>query len=264
MNQRNQSLLQDRYAAHPLLGELRTVLATSESFAAKALAIKIDKHLSPEGRAARTEKLVRSALRDIRDLGRPVNDKRAELAALVARIKPVSFEPTNVAAALLRGEMRAAVRKMSLSERAAVLMGDKADAAFVDAVLEGHAILSGVDENLYEEVREQRLEALFSAETLEVESLSTEVAESDAIFQLARQDISAASGLQPYEFAALEKDVYSKRDAVWLKRERDMNGAEIVIVLEPKSAKTRLADSNDLRDGKYYDNYAAYQADRAA
>jgi hypothetical protein len=262
-NARNSKLIEDRYAAHPLLAELKAVLETAESFSAKASAVKADAHLSVAGRNARTEKLVKSVLRDLRDMAAPVDSKRAQLAEIVAKIKPTSFEPTDLAGALLRGEMRAAIKAMTLAERAAVLTGDKADAAFVDAVLEASPILSGLDSNLYEQIREQRLEALFAAESLEAESLSTEIEEAAAIFEIAKQDIAGASGLREHEYLALAKEVDSKRDAVWLKRERDMNGAEVVIVLEPKSAKTRLADPDDLRDGKFYNNYVEYQAGAA-
>jgi hypothetical protein len=263
-NARNKQLLEDRYQSHPLLGELKAVLQASESFATNAASVKADAHLSVAGRNAKIETQVRAALRDMRELSAPLDAKRAQLADVLAKIRPASFDKLDMAGALLRQEMRGAVKGMSLSERAAILLGDHADVAFVDAVLEASPILSGLDSSLYEGVREQRLEGLFGAESLEAESLSTQIQESNAIFELARQDIEGASGLQPYEFAALAKAVAERKDAVWLKRERDMNGAERVIVLEPKSAKTRLAEPDDLRDGKFYDNYAAYQADRAA
>jgi hypothetical protein len=263
-NARNRQLLEDRYGSHPLLGELKATLAAAEQFSAKVAAVKSDQHLSVAGRNAKIEKQVRAALRDMRDLSAPLDAKRAQLADVLAKIRPASFDKLDMAGALLRQEMRAAVKGMTLADKAALLLGDQRDDGFVTAVLEAPAILSGVDAHLYEEVREQHLSNLFSAESLEAESLTNEVEEAQAIFELAHQDISAASGLQPYEFAALAKAVAERKDAVWLKRERDMNGAERVIVLEPKSAKTRLADSNDLRDGKFYANYSEYRADRAA
>jgi hypothetical protein len=264
MNQRYETLLAERYKNHPLLAGLKAVLETSESFGAKASAIKVDAHLSVEGRNVKTAKLVKQVLRDLRDLSSPVDAKRTQLAEVIAKIKTKTFEPTNIASAILRSEMRAAVKAMSLSERSSVLLGEKADSAFVDSVLEASPILSGLDAHFYEEVHEQHMSRLFSAESIAAESLTNEIADANSIFELARQDVAAASGLLEHEFAALEREVNSKRDAVWLKRERDMNGAERVIVLEPKSAKTRLADSDDLRDGKFYKNYVEYQADRAA
>jgi hypothetical protein len=263
-NARNKKLLEDRYAAHPLLSELKSALAAAEQFASKAAAVNADPHLSVSGRADRASRLVKSALRDLRDLSQHVDAKRSVLAEVIAKIKTKSFEPTNVASALLRSEMRAAVKAMSLSDRSSVLLGEKADSAFVDSVLESSPILSGLDAHFYEEVHEQHMYKLFSAESFEAEKLTNEIAEADAIFQLARQDVAAASGLLEHEFAALERQVSERKDAVWLKRERDMNGAEVVIVLEPKSAKTRLAGADDLRDGKFYANYTEYQADRAA
>jgi hypothetical protein len=48
------------------------------------------------------------------------------------------------------GELRAALRGMSLTERAAVLLGERVVAEFVDAALEAPALLSGVDSQMYE------------------------------------------------------------------------------------------------------------------
>jgi hypothetical protein len=264
MNSRNAKLIEDRYQTHPLLAELKAVLQTSESFATKAAAIKADAHLSVAGRADKTARLVKQTLRDLRDLSAPVDQKRAALADVLAKIKPVSFEPTNIASALLRQEMRAAVKAMSLSERAAVLMGEKADSIFVDAVLEAPAILSGLDAHLYEGVRESRLETLFSAESFEAETLSTEIAEADAILTLAKRDISGASGLREHEFAALEKDIASRKDAPWLRKERNESGETVVVVVPVAGGPARRATAEEARDGKFYPNHGAWLADRAA
>jgi hypothetical protein len=78
---------------------------------------------------------------------------KQKLAALVASIEPVSFAGENLAGAVLRGELRAAIRGMSLTERAAVLLGERVVAEFVDAELEAPALLSGVDSQMYEQVR---------------------------------------------------------------------------------------------------------------
>jgi hypothetical protein len=102
MNARNAKLIEDRYQSHPLLAGLKAVLETSESFAARASAIKVDAHLSVEGRNAKTSKLIKSTLRDLRDLAQPVDAKRAALAEVVAKIRPTSFDKSDMAGALLR------------------------------------------------------------------------------------------------------------------------------------------------------------------
>jgi hypothetical protein len=263
-NARNKKLLEDRYQSHPLLAELKATLELSESFATKASAVKTDAHLSVAGRNSKTEKLVRSTLRDLRDLTQGVDAKRARLADVLANIKPVSFDPTNVASALLRGEMRAAIKSMTLSERAAILMGDQAEVAFVDSVLEASPILSGLDSSLYEGVREQRLQSLFGAESLEAESLSTEIEEAQAILTLAKQDVAAASGLREHEFAALERDVYSRKDSPWLRKERNMNGEDVTVVVPVNGGPARPATEAEIKDGQYFANLSEYRASRAA
>src|SRR5580704_5479317 len=103
-NARNRQLLDDRYGSHPLLAELKATLAAAEQFASKAAAVRSDEHLSVAGRNAKIEKQVRAALRDMRDLSAPLDAKRAQLADVLAKIRPASFDKLDMAGALLRQE----------------------------------------------------------------------------------------------------------------------------------------------------------------
>jgi hypothetical protein len=264
MNQRYETLLADRYQNHPLLAGLKAILETSQSFAAKAAQVKTDAHLSVAGRAAKTEKLVKETLRELREMTVPVESKRAQLAEVVARIRPTSFDRTDLSGALLRQEMRASVKAMSLAERASVLTGEKVIPEFVDAVLEAPRQLSGLDENLYEQIREARLENLYASESLEAESLSNEIEDAQAILTLAKQDVAAASGLLGHEFAAPENDVASGKDSPWLRKEKNINGEEIIVVVPTAGGPARRATADEQSRGQFFANHSAYLASRAA
>jgi hypothetical protein len=188
---------------------------------------------------------------------------RTKLAALVASIKPVSFAKDDLAGALLRQDLRVALRNMSLGEKAAVLLGEKADAAFVDATLEAPGLLSGVDPQMFEQIREQRLETMFSAESFEAEALSDQIAEAEAALEIARGDVSRAANMPQWEFDKLATEIATKRDAPWLKR-TVFNGAEHTVVVRPGQSHYPVATPDELRDGKYYPDHAAWLADRAA
>jgi hypothetical protein len=164
---------------------------------------------------------------------------------------------------MLRSELRSALRAMSLGEKAAVLLGEQADAAFVDATLEAPGLLSGVDPQMFEQVREQRLETMFSAESFEAEALSDQIAEAQAGLEIARGDVSRAANMPQWEFEQLATEIAEKRYAPWLKRDVS-NGTEQIVVVRPGQTHYPVATPDDLRDGKYYNSLSEYQADRAA
>jgi hypothetical protein len=264
MNERNTHLLA-RYDRHPLRSEVAFALEVAEKFAEGKAAIEGDKYLSPEGRIAKKGALVRSALRDIRDAGAPqIAEMKQKLASIVASIKPVGFDKTDFAHALLRAELRSALKVMQIGDRAALLLGEKSDAAFIDAVLEAPGILSGIDHQMYEQIREQRLATLFTQESFQVEAIADHLAEIEAALQISQDDVARAAGLPPREFAKLATEISAKKNAPWLKRDRDSNGNEIVIVVPLRGGPSRAASESEQREGKFYDSYEAYQADRAA
>jgi hypothetical protein len=264
MNLRNEGLIK-RYAAHPLRREVAYALEVAEKFAEGRAAIDRDVHLSPEGRTAKKGALVRSALRDIRDAGAPqIAEMKQKLASIVALIKPVSFAKDDLAGAMLRSELRTALRGMSLSEKAAALTGEKAVAEFVDAALEAPPLLSGIEQGMFEQVREQRLATLFTQESFQVEALTDQIAEAESALTIARQDIARASDLRDYEFTKLATEISAKKNAPWLKRDRDSNGNEIVIVVPVRGGPSRPATADEIRDGQFFSSLSEYEAARSA
>jgi hypothetical protein len=264
LDQRNKMLLEERYNGHPLRAEIKSALEVAERFADKAAAIRQDKNLSAEGRTNATESALRSALRDVMDSGAKVTEMRSRLNEIQASIKSPAFDKMDVSAALGRQEIRAALRGMSLADRAALLVGDGADPRFVEAVLEQPAMLSGTPKELYERVLTERLETLFSAQIAQGEELDQQIEEANAGLQTARQDLAKSSGLLDHEFDALATSVESKRNAPWLKKSTDAQGNVTVEVVPLQGGAARIAGFEDLRDGKYYRDFAEYQADRAA
>jgi hypothetical protein len=189
---------------------------------------------------------------------------KQKLAQLTALIKPVSFDKSDFAGAVLRSELRTALRAMTLTEKAAALLGEKAIPDFIDAALEGPALLSGIDPAMFETVREQRLESLYARESFEIEALSDQIAEAESGLQVAKDDIKRAAALPEHEFAKISTEVAEKRNAVWLKRFKRDDGSEYLVVVPLQGGGARPATSDDIRDGKEYASYGEYQADRAA
>jgi hypothetical protein len=264
MNQRNAKLLEERYSTHPLRADIQSALASAEKFADRASEIKVDRNLSAEGRSAAITKQLKSALRDIRDSSAPIDAMKTKLAAIQAAVKMPPVDRTDTAGALARQELRAALRGMPMGDRAALLLGQDADVRWVDAVLEQPSVLSGTPPELYLQAKTQRLESLFAAEIAEGENLDQQISEGEAGLQLARQDLAKASGLNEREFEAMELEVNSRRNAVWLRIETDVLGNERTVVVPIKGGASRPATEAERRDGKFFASLADYQAHRAA
>jgi hypothetical protein len=262
MNVKNTTLI-ERYAAHPARAEIVSALSAAERFAERSTAIRGNKDLSEHGRSKEITSQLRSALRDVRDAGLPINAMKTKLATLVASIKPVSFAKDDLAGALLRQDLRGLLRNMTLGEKAAVLLGEHFVSEFVDSALEGPAALSGLDSQMYEQVREQRLESLYSKESAEVEALSDTIADGEAGLEIARGDLSRAAGLPEWEFTKLVDEVNSKRDGPWLKREM-LNGKERIVVVLPGQSDYPTATASQIREGTFHADHAAWLAARAA
>jgi hypothetical protein len=161
--------------------------------------------------------------------------------------------------------IRAALRGMSLAEKSGLLVGEGVDERFALAALEQPPPLSGVPEEVYQRAMAQHLEGRYAAAIAQSEELNAQIAEAEAGFEVARGDVHRAASLPKHEFDALLEEVHSKRNPVWLKRDTDANGNEAVYVAWPLEGNVRRrATPDDMFNGKYYRDFAEYQADRAA
>jgi hypothetical protein len=263
MSDRNKDFLK-RLASHRQIADITRALDASAAFGIKAAAIKSDKDLSIEGRTNKSKAQARAALRDVRDAAAGLADAKTRLQVLLDSIKPAPVDRGDLAAALIRSELRNSLKGMSIGERAALLLGEKADPEFQDAFLEAPAMLSGVEANMAAQVREQRLETLHPEASFQVEDLTREIEEAEAGFALARQDIQQSSGLDERAFSELVAEVQSRKNAPWLKKSTDAQGNVTVEVVPLRGGPARIATPDDLRDGKFYADHAAWLADRAA
>jgi hypothetical protein len=265
MNARNSQLLEQRFSAHPLKSNVASALSAAERAAERIAEIRNNGDLSLDGRRKQIVAQARGALRDIRDEAEPIGEMKAKLSDIQSSIRKPVFDKTDVAGALARQEIRAALRGMSTTEKAALLVGDAADERFALAALEQPAILSGVPQEIYDRAMAQHLEGRFAAEIAQGEELDAQIQEAEAGFEVSRGDISRAATLPKHEFDQLLEEIHSKRNPVWLKRDTDANGSEKIFVNWPLEGNVRrIATADDLHNGRYYSSYEEYLADRAA
>jgi hypothetical protein len=84
------------------------------------------------------------------------------------------------------------------------------------------------------------------------------------VANVVRSDIAADSGLEQREFEAEAKAVESGINALWLRKDKDANGNERIIVVDVENHRSRVATSDEIRDGVFFKDYAEFQASRAA
>jgi hypothetical protein len=259
---------------NPLRPTVAAAFDVADDFRRDVERVSADRRLSAEGRRDATQDLLRKAVRDLRDIQKPLDEHRAKTAEMRATVKRPTFDKTDIVAALGRRELRDASRAMTSGQRAGHMAGPTRSKAFIDAVLEfdEDPWMSGIDVfnpnelQVFEAAKQERLRDFHGPllDTIaERESTESEAAMVPAV---ARVDIQDASGLESADFEAVAKPVESKAGAPWLKRYTE-NGVEVIRVVDfeaPGGPVGRIATEEEKRDGKYYRDHSEYLADRAA
>jgi hypothetical protein len=138
--------LHARIEKHPLKAALARCLDIAEEFHTDCEHVGMDRNLSTTGRASAIQKHLHSAIRDLRDARKPVEELKERVHTKRAAVKIPPFDDDTVGF-LRRQELRAALKGMALGERQASLIGANASVDFVDAALEQHPVLSGFANN---------------------------------------------------------------------------------------------------------------------
>jgi hypothetical protein len=144
----------ESYDANPRLAPAKkhfdAVLSTLTSLETKRAELAKDANLSPVGRAAKAKEFAAKEIVPV--IARAVNAIAANERHLDARRKallPSVKDPTNVAAALLRSEMRQYVIK-----NPGALMAENVDVRLLEAIVEVPMEMTGLDEDRYNRTME--------------------------------------------------------------------------------------------------------------
>ena len=235
-------------------------------------ALGLNRNWSPEGRRNEAQKIIRSALRDLRDVRRQVDEYRAATEAMRAKAKLPAFDKADIVGAMNRRELRDRSVAMTSGQRAGLMSGKTRSAAFLDAIFEfpDDAWMAGInihepgEREIYEAAKSERLrdlhapllDAIAARETIESEALM--------VVNVVRGDVAADCGLEPQEFAAEVKHVETGINAHWLRKDKDANGNERTIVIDVENHRSRVATPDEIRDGVFFKDHAEYLASRAA
>jgi hypothetical protein len=237
--------------------------------------VELRRDLSPEGKRDEAQKAIRRAIRDLRDLQKPLDEFRSKTAEMNAAAKKLpAFDKTDIVGAMNRREIRDASRAMTFGQRAAKLSGSARSVAFIDAVLEhvDDPWMSGIDIfnpnelQVFEEAKQSRLQDIHGPLLSTIAAREAVESEALMVANVVLGDLAADSRLDPREFEAEVKHVESGTGSVWLKRSTDANGHEVIYELVPEGGGFRgqIASPDALQNGHFFASHEEYLAARAA
>ncbi len=272
-NPRNHQLL-SQIEKNPFKKTVAAAFDIPDFLARDMEAVRLDRRLSEEGKKEKKQGHLRKALRELRDLQKPLDEFHSVTEAMRGKVKRPAYDKIDYVAALNRKELRDASRAMSFGQRSMRMTGPTRSKAFIDAILEfeDDPWVSGInidnpnERELYEAAKESRLRD-FHAQLLD------QIAERESVEREARMiptvvlnDIQSDSGLGRDAFEAEATAIESGVNAHWLKRDKDSAGNEVIYVLVPEGGgfRGRIASPEEVRDGHFFQNHEEYLASRAA
>jgi hypothetical protein len=160
-------------------------------------AVRADANLSDLGKSAKIRELATGSpvehLRQLRERGAKLS---ADIANERAALKPPAPDRADIYAELTRRELRDHVRSLPVEQRLRAVMEDD---AIGEAILGGHAALSGLSADQIEQVRKGYVERHFG-ERLAVLEQRQEIADNvNAAIAIASSQFAKESGLSEQE-----------------------------------------------------------------
>jgi hypothetical protein len=261
ISQKTQWLLDRLPKDHPLAPSMRDAMiaaaAASEAFAGHKIALRSDRRMTDLGR--------RDALKDAitQNYGKqwaaakaPIAKARAEIASRRAALTVKAVDPSNLAAALERQEIRAWVRSLDLTVRQSVVLASK-DKRILEAMLTAPPELSGiVNPKAAAEIENRYVEVVYPGELLLIEAADSVVAEAEAALYVARNEMRAVVDvdMRPEDFNELMRPVETHKP--WL----TSDGKQVVEVDGAGRASYRPASETDIANGVQYNDLAEFKA----
>ncbi|MER9167688.1 hypothetical protein NKI12_09935 [Mesorhizobium australicum] len=231
-------------------------LDVADRYKSRSAIIKKDVALTDIGRVkALRDEATKNYLPALQAAYKPIADAMAHARKARQAFSIPAPDPSNIAGALERQEIRAMLKTMAPSERLKLLIGKAVDERIADAVLTAPAALSGLEDH-FDLVLESAIDRRFG-DGVAVVRAAQEIADAaEAAMLVARNDIKSISGVDDRTFQAMEKEGV---DTPWLKREAS-NGREIIRRIVPGASATE-ATGDEIAKGKFYGNYDEYLAD---
>ncbi|MER9169502.1 hypothetical protein NKI12_19390 [Mesorhizobium australicum] len=256
MNIRTQQLLSripDHSSSTKLKAAAAACLDVAERFSHRATSINGDPSFTQVGRdKVLTDEALKTFLPGLKEAYRPIAAAFADVKTAKAAISIPAPDPSNVAAALERQEIRALVRSMRPAERMGFLMG-AVDERIVDAIISAPGFLAGLSDDQFSQIRDLAVNRRFGDRVAEIREAEEAAEAAQAAVLVAKNDIRAATGLDERAFDRMEKQAVI---TPWLKRYEDG-----ILKVIPGETSYPRATADEIATGKFYASKAEYLAD---
>jgi hypothetical protein len=166
-------------------------------------------------------------------------------------------DPTNLAAALERQEIRAHIRTLAPAERLPFALKSK-DQRILESVHSAPRAPSGFTEQDFDLLFADTQTRLHGPAIEEVDVLESDIAEAHAVTAVAQGDIQRGSGFAEKQFSEIIGRP-GPNEIPWLRRD----GARVLVVRPGKSMYPE-ASADEVSRGKFYANLEEYEKDQAA
>jgi hypothetical protein len=196
-----------------------------------------------------------------------IRKAKAEVAERRLRLEIKGPNPSDIAAAFRRMEIRTFLRGMKSEDQAKYFVnyGNNLPAEVAQAVLELPPEYSAVPKSQHALLTASALQAQHGPEIAAIAELEEAIAAAESAVEAGRNEVRLEAGvLDERKFNELAAPIEAKHDAPWLRRRKDAAGREEIRVVDLDRRIERLATPEEIEQGVFYRDYDHFKEGRAA
>ncbi len=201
MNPSAKAELLRRFSSAPHVPGLKSVVETLDALSAMidsaTRKTANDPHLSDQGRRAYVAKIAVDNIKPVVEAAKSARQAMRWNATRKEALKPPTPPRDDIVGEMKRQEIRAFVRGLTMAEKYAVA------SQHPEAILDAPAVLSGLPDDRYGEIRDAFIKAKFGPELAEIETLDLDLELVGAAYDLAVNELRDNAGLSEAAFAKL-------------------------------------------------------------
>lgn len=195
-----------------------------------------------------------------------IKKARAEVDERRSKLKVEGPDPSDVAAAFRRMEIRTRLREMKPDELTNYFAryDDNLPTEVAQAVTELPAEYSGVPQSRHDLLTEHAVNAQFGPVIEEIKEIEQAIEAAESSVEAARDEIRLEVGINdPAKFNELAAPIEAKHSAPWLRRGMQ-DGVEVIRVVDLEKGIERLATPEEIERGIEYRDYEHFMKGKAA
>lgn len=198
----------------PIKTAMEAALDARDAVRAEHAKIAADTRLTGEGRRDATRAFVADKPALAVRLARASAERvRGKLKAAREKLAPPKPDKTDLAAAVMRSELRGMLRAMTASARIAAVLSPNADDMLLQSVLDAPNVATGIDQETRERVYAAAVERAHPGELAKIQEVEDALELLDAAVGVAVEDMRSAAGFPDKRALAEFLDASTKERA---------------------------------------------------